>query len=200
MGLLNWLFGRRKTTRSAEDQDDEEVREPSHGFRWYFFSVGSAMGPEVFRAIHKDDDFMTLRSTGLGRGLSDAKLRVRLYLSTSTSNSPSKDKGTFEGFELAKSKPSKPITVMAEAYNILAGVGGKAITVVLADTRYNDFYSAFRDYLNSRYIESGGLPIVTLLYTDAGQMAETLCGYFTLQEEGTPVLATGRKVDFFHPK
>ena len=77
---------------------------------------------------------------------------------------------------------------------------GTAIIVVLADSRFDRLYAAFCDCLNRKYVEAGALPIVTLLYTDMGRMAETLCGFFSFQEEGTPVLATGRNVDFFCPK
>ena len=125
---------------------------------------------------------------------------MRLYLDKETSNTPSNEQGTFDGFELTSNKAPASIGTVAKACQTFSAGRGTAIIVVLADSRFDRLYAAFCDCLNRKYVEAGALPIVTLLYTDMGRMAETLCGFFSFQEEGTPVLATGRNVDFFCPK
>jgi hypothetical protein len=162
MGLFHWLFGKSKPAGS-KDQHPESSRPTTSGAsqshsRWYFFSLGYAMGAEVFRAIWKDDDFMSI---GGGKGLADGKLRVRHYSNPKAdASSFPKAEATFGGAELARNKPPQPIHTVSEAYRLLGGdQGNVAIVVVLADSRFDDFYSRFRDYLNNKYIEAGALPI-----------------------------------------
>ena len=171
-------------------------------FRWYFLTVGSSMGSEAFRAILDDDDFMALKSTGLGAGLTDSKLRVRLYETTLENvQSPLEDEGSFEGYELVSDRKPKSITVMDRIFWDLGGWSDpKPIIVVLADSRFDGFYSAFRDYLNKMYMESGNIPIVRLFCSQNGELTEKLCELFVLKDEGSPFLASERQVDFFQPE
>ena len=158
MGLFNWLFGKPKPT-SSKGQYPQSSRPTTSGTskshsRWYFFSLGYAMGAEVFLAIWKDDDFMSI---GGGKGLADGKLRVRYY--SNPKGHPSslpKPGATFGGAELTKNKAPQRISTVSEAHSLLGGGReGVAIVVVLADSRFDDFYSRFRDYLNNKYIEAG---------------------------------------------
>ena len=48
MGMLDWLFGGHKRAGSTATKDEKRAVEPNHGFRWYFLSVGHAMGPRFF--------------------------------------------------------------------------------------------------------------------------------------------------------
>jgi len=191
MGLMNWLFGKAKTG----DKSAGLSSVPGRKARWYFLSVGHAMGPEVFRAVVKDDDFMSI---GGGKGLATGKLRVRYYSDAQSQGPPSGQAG-FTGAELTRNNAPKQISTISHAHEVLGGGRGSAIMVILADDRFDDFYSRFRDHLNKKYIESGALPIVTLIYTDEGDAADHLLKCFRFEEEGTPVLASGSKVDFFHP-
>ena len=168
-------------------------------FRWYFLTVGSSMGREAFRAIVEDDDFTALQGMGLGSGLTDSKLRVRLYETTLENvQSPFEDEGSFEGEEILSGGEIKAISVMDRIFWDLGGWSeSKPIIVVLADSRFDRFYSAFRDHLNKMYIESGNIPIARLFSAQNGGFVEKLCELFVLKDEGTPTLASDRQVDFF---
>lgn len=191
MTFLKRLFG--KQTPAAQRSTVKQKQQ----FRWYFLSVGHAMGPETFRAVTQDDDFM---SVGGGKGLASSKFRVRLYLTDSDASQSADAEAEFDGFGLSDGDKPKPIGSIREAYDALTGgSGGMAVIAILADRRFDDFYSRFGSHLNQQYVQNGALPIVTVIRTDDGQMADSLCECFVFEGEGKPLLAPAGELSFFAP-
>ena len=78
--MFDWfkrIFGTPATSLPSRPHEERT----SHAPRWYFFSIGQAMGSEVFRVLCQDEEFGIV--SGWSR-LVDGKLKVRWYLTSPT--------------------------------------------------------------------------------------------------------------------
>lgn len=166
--------------------------------RWYFLALGWAMGSQVFQSLSRDGEFVFVRA---GDAVPEAKILVRFYKTYDpggTEQPPyqpenAKELGLeFHGssFPIDLKNPPEKIEGLKEAYTRLSGLRSSGspeapLIVILADNRFDTIMRGFQYYLNIRYVESGGIPIVNLIYCDALESAKNLLLLYRLEEKST---------------
>lgn len=171
---------------------------PDFSARWYFLSLGWAMGQPVFQSLSRDGEFMFI---GPGDAVPEAKILVRYYRTYDPDGmeqppyqlEKAGELGLeFHGFYFPikiKDLPEK-IDGLKEAYSRLIGVRTTGspeapLIVLLADNRFDTIMRGFHYYLNMKYMESGGLPIVNLIYCDDIESARNLILHFKIEEKSS---------------
>jgi hypothetical protein len=192
---LTQLFGTSKAQPAAQPQAQPQVEAVPRTPRWYLFKINRAMGAELFRALRDDDDVTVVPG---GSNIVDGKLRVRWYLAPAKNPRPAKG-ACDDLFTLEAGQAPKALASLQDAMFKLGAGDNAAVVAVLADSRFNEFFSKFHQYLNKKLMDSGGLPTANLLFTDNAESAQRLLDRLSFQEEGIPTLAGGRDVDFFRP-
>ena len=211
MSLINRVFGREK--RKSRERQSETVKStqtekikasitsPPSGpivqdsneqkceFRWYFLTVGSAMGTQTFESLCKDDEF---KSVPIGEAVRRAKIMVRYYSGFRSAVKSHLEKlesqaVNFRGyaFPLDINKPAFELHDLTGACDEIfdpMGSSEKPIMVILADDRFDEIMRNYGDLLNKRYIEAGGLPIVRMIYTDDNISAISLASILDLEQ------------------
>lgn len=183
----------KEANKMLQDENRHPSKEPLS--RWYFLSLGWAMAPQIFQALCRDEEFA---SVDAGSALPEAKVLVRYYKvfdSGGPEQPPYRLEETeelgllFRGFAFPLSSKGllEKIDGLKDAYWCLSGPNpsGKHVIINLADDRFDTIMRGYHDLLNTRYMQSGVLPIVKLIYTDDFESAKNLLLLYQLIEKST---------------
>jgi len=178
---------------------EEENKVNEYPFRWYFLHVGSAMAGQIYQNLCQNGEF---RSVPAGKAVPQAKVLVRYYRADPSSGNYRAEEAqksglVFKGysFPLKSDEPPEEVADIESAYHELGGLAPSTVPevpvmVILADSRFDDLMHGYCNFLNMRYLQSGALPIVKLLYTDDLESARNLISLYRLKE----------KVDYFEER
>jgi len=179
------IFKKKFSPPNVEKLKEKKETEMEHSFRWYFLSAGRAMGQRIFESLCGDEEFLNVPP---GEAVPQDKVMVRYYSAQpgTVKNRAQDFKLAFQGygFPLSSSKPAEEISNLTTAFSMLFGEGDLPevpVMVVLTDSRFDKVMRGYCHLLNIRYIKSGGLPIVQLVYTDDIRSAQNLTSLFSLR-------------------
>ncbi|MCK4247898.1 MAG: zinc ribbon domain-containing protein [Methanomicrobia archaeon] len=185
-----------KFEKEAKEEKKRAEESPS---RWYFLHVGHAMAGQIYKNLCQNAEFTSIPA---GKAEPQAKVLVRYYRADPSSGSYRAEEAQKSGlvfrgygFPLKSGDPPEEVADIESAYHELGGLASSTlpevpVMVILADSRFDDLMRGYCDFLNMRYLQSGALPIVKLLYTDDLKSARNLISLYRLKE----------KVDYFEER
>ncbi len=148
------------------------------------------MASQIFQSLCRDEEFTSLDASS---AVPEAKVLVRYYKAYDPWGSKrppyeleeAEEIGlVFRGFAfpLDPEEPPEKIDGLAEAY---IGTTKEPVIVILADARFDTLMRGYRELLNKLYMQSRGLPIVKLIYSDDFESAKNLLLLYQLKEKST---------------